>query len=244
MLCAGAVWLASSGVTARSVQAVAGGDGAPTVESIIAAYVKAIGGQAVLDTIQTRVTRGLYDNGRASVESFATYIKPPDRVVVVFGRASLEDPRAAARGFDGREGWDKNVLGAGLRNLTGLELTDVARTADIFRPVRLPRPCAAVAVQERGSSMSRMNLIRCTLAEGSDDWFFDAKTGLLARLVATASETAPSVNTFFEDYRLADGVSVPFRTRIVTPDARLTFAADTIRHNEPVDDRVFKKPPR
>jgi hypothetical protein len=216
---------------------------APTADRVIAAYVEAIGGQAAIDAVQTRTTRGLFDNGRALVQPFVVYAKPPDRIVTIVGRSKPEEPRASARGFDGVAGWDKNLIGTGLRTVTGAELADMRRTADLFRVVHLPQLCTALSVDDRGSSRARMHVVHCTLPERAEDWFFDANTGLVVRSVSVATASGFRVATSFEDYRLADGLKVPFRTRIESAEAApVTFAASSVVHNEPIDDAVFKRP--
>jgi hypothetical protein len=40
----------------------------------------------------------------------------------------------------------------------------------------------------------------------------------------------------------ADGVRLPFRTRIHVPGATITYTVASVRHNEPVQDAVFRRP--
>lgn len=223
-------------------------DGSPatalSADQVLAAYVDAIGGQRAIDAVQTRTTRGLVDNGRAFVQPFVTYAKHPDRIVTIIGRWKPEEPRGSVRGFDGQQGWDKNVLGTELRSVSGPELAALTRTADLFRPVHLPQLCDSIAVDVRGGSESRLHVVRCTLPDTNEEWFFDANTGLLARCLSFVPSTGLRVTTTFEDYRPADGLRVPFRTRMALPGAVLTFAATSVRHNEPIDEALFKPPVR
>jgi hypothetical protein len=47
-----------------------------------------------------------------------------------------------------------------------------------------------------------------------------------------------------EDYRIVDGIRLPFRTRVILPGATVSYTVASVRHNEPVQDSVFRRPAR
>ena len=52
------------------------------------------------------------------------------------------------------------------------------------------------------------------------------------------------IRVLFEDYRMVDGIRLPFRTRVILPGATISYTVASVRHNEPVQDAVFRRPPR
>jgi hypothetical protein len=47
----------------------------------------------------------------------------------------------------------------------------------------------------------------------------------------------------YADYRVADGVKVPYRWTVARPGNRFTVQVDELKQNVPVDDRKFVAPP-
>jgi hypothetical protein len=211
-------------------------------EIMVARYVTAVGGPAAIAAIASRVTRGMFDNGRGMVEPFVTFVKAPDHFATHIGRKEIGDAGGSGRASDGRIGWDKNFVGTGLRDLSASEIAEVRRSADPFRPAHLVSTCTTVAVEERRDPAAGQ-VLRCELPEGTERWSFNAATGLVDRLDIT-SRAGRVTTIFYEDYRRADGVLTPFRERIVLPGAKITYAASSIRFNEVVPDDVFARPAR
>ncbi|HXM49810.1 MAG TPA: hypothetical protein VN956_18355, partial [Pyrinomonadaceae bacterium] len=76
--------------------------------------------------------------------------------------------------------------------------------------------------------------------------FFDAETGLLRRRISyieTPIGVIPN-QIDFEDYRVVDGVKVPFIVKVssVEPGLVSTRTYTEIKLNAPVDDSKFKMP--
>ncbi len=57
-----------------------------------------------------------------------------------------------------------------------------------------------------------------------------------------AALARPAVSVFHEDFRAVGGVQLPFRTRVVVPGATITYTAESIRHNQPIDQQLFERP--
>ena len=213
-------------------------------EAIVARYTTALGGTAAMSAVTSRVTRGTFDNGRGLVTPFVTWMKLPDKLATQIGRKDLGDVEGSGRASDGRIGWDKNFVGTGLRDLTAIELAEVKRTADPFRPAHLLATCSTVDLEERrDASGATSQLVRCDLADGVERWTFNSVTGLADRLDAT-SRGGRTITIIYDDYRRVDGLLTPFRERIAVPGATVTYAANTISYNETVPDSVFAKPLR
>jgi len=120
------------------------------------------------------------------------------------------------------------------------ELADLARDADLLRPLHLGQECSSFAREDsRGSD----DVLRCEYSAGrAVRFFFDGSSGLLTR--QESGPAASVVTSQFEDYRSVDGVQIPFRTRIRVPGATIIYSAERVRQNAPIDERVFRRPDR
>src|SRR5262245_34805821 len=107
----------------------------PTPASVLARYVQALGGEAALRAITTRVTDGAFDNGRGLKTRYRIVEQTPSMRVTIIGADPIDSPGGSGRGYDGAHGWDKSFIGTSLRALDGRELADAARDADMLRPL-------------------------------------------------------------------------------------------------------------
>lgn len=75
--------------------------------------------------------------------------------------------------------------------------------------------------------------------------YFDAETGLLARRYAERQTLLGPMplQTDFEDYRVVDGIHLPFKIRWALPTREWSMSIGEIRHNVAVEDEKFRPPP-
>ena len=216
----------------------------PGPDAVLDAYVSAIGGAAAVQRITSRIVRGRFENGRGLQAPFIVYAQAPDKVVTFIGSESIDRAGGSGRGYDGRVGWDKNFIGTGLRVVVGVELADLVRDADIHRPLHWRAHCLERTVDGR-TTVAGIDavVVRCRLTEGrTGRLYFDENSGLLLRYDSQMWTGDGFVSIFYEDYRVVDGVGMPFRTRSQLPGATTVFTAESIRHNQPIDERVFARP--
>jgi hypothetical protein len=203
---------------------------------LVRRYVEALGGEAALRAVHTRVTTGEFNNGRGLVTPFRMVEQAPNRRVTVIGTHSIDSREGSGRGFDGAAGWDKNFIGTGLRTLDGQELADLQRDADMLRPLHLLDSCATATIDSTASDV----VIVCATKQGTRlRWHFDA-AGLLVE--QESIDERGTIRLLFEDYRQVDAVRLPFRTRIIVPGATIVYTVASIRQNEPVQETVFRLP--
>jgi hypothetical protein len=207
--------------------------------AVLARYVEAIGGEAALRAVRSRVTEGQFDNGRGMNVKYHLYEQAPDHRATVLESAPIAADRGSGRGFDGTIGWDKNFIGTGVRSVEGAELADLKREADVLRPLHLLDPCASVSVETSGAD----EIVTCRMADGKLVRFgFQRETGLLVRQVTDLASGRGTVTVMFEDYRVVDSIRLPFRTQISLPGATVTYTTSSVRHNAPIPPSVFARP--
>ena len=75
--------------------------------------------------------------------------------------------------------------------------------------------------------------------------YLDQKTGLLQRLVRYVDSPLGynPIQIDYADYRIADGVKLPYRWTVARPGNRFTVQVDELKQNVPVDDAKFVAPP-
>lgn len=211
---------------------------APAPSDIIQRYVEALGGESALRSVRTRITTGRFDNGRGLVTTFTMFEKAPAARATILGSAPIGSGSGSGRGYDGTTGWDKSFVGTGLRTITGLELEDLAREADMLAPLHLLSACTSPRAEQTADA----DVVTCQPDGGpAFSYYFSRKTGLLDRYEVPAGRRGP-FSIRYEDYRTVDGVRLPFRWIIGVGGGTITYTANSIRHNDPIDDGVFARP--
>ena len=214
----------------------------PSTDEVIARYVSAIGGEAAIATIKTRVSRG--------AETTTNRMTPPETLPIEIIQAAPDklliarkNPRGATlEGFDGSKAWTKDTRGA--LELTGRELAEIKREADFFRYLKIKetypqmRALAREKVREREAYV-----VGATSRDDSrEKLYFDVESGLLVRrslAFKTAFGSIPEVMDF-DDYRDVDGVKLPFAITWSRPPFGYVRKLTTIKLNTLVDGARFQ----
>ena len=240
--------------TPRPVRGGAGGPGAPaagapggqpaapqlTVDDVLNKYLAAIGGQAAIDKLKTRVMKGTYTTGANSL-NIEIAQSAPDKVHVTF----VSQQGTMERAFNGSAGWEKNPRG--VNDLGGAQLADLKSGFTLFRDIKLKEQFTRMNVRKEKLDGKDVNVIAGGTPNGKRErLYFDAETGLLLRRIV-ATQTPIGVipeQTDFEDYRDVDGVKIPFTVKTAGIDG---FSTGTrkfteIKINTAIDDASFNKP--
>jgi hypothetical protein len=214
----------------------------PTADDILNKYIAALGGQAALDNLKTRVMKGTYAAASGLTATYEVDQAAPDRFHVVFTtpQGTME------RGFNGSAGWEKNPRG--VMDMPSDQLAQTKAAVGMFSDIKLKEQFTRMNVRKDKLDGKDVYVIVGTTAAGRRErLYFDAESGLLLRRT-TATQTPVGVipqEVNFEDYRDVDGVKVPFTIRTVTIDAGSTATRKytEIKANAPVDESIFNKPP-
>lgn len=219
----------------------------PPVEPIIAKYIEAMGGQANLDKLQSRITVGTVVN-RANQSMPFTIEEKGNKFHSV-----VTDPKGpVAAGFDGKVGWSQT--GATITDLAGFKLQQATRLNDLRRasdfskrytelqagrPTRLPS-------RTPGGPAINVNLVQGDVAPNIQErLFFDAASGLLLRrqIVSHAALNGVLLETVdYSDYKDVAGVQVPFTIKLNNWNTVDTYTVVDVKTGAQIEDGRFSKP--
>lgn len=214
----------------------------PTADQILAKYTEAIGGQAAIDKMKTRVMKGTYAGFNGAELVFEADLAAPDKFYI-----SVTTPQGTSeRGSDGKVAWEKNARG--VNELTNPVLDQMKSMFLSFNNIKLKEEFPRLRLGGRDKIGDRnVVIVSGTSADNHRArLFFDAETGLLLRRISY-TETMIGVipeQIDFEDYRDVDGLKLPFTIKVssVEPGLVSTRKYTEIKLNAPVDDSKFKMP--
>lgn len=242
-----AAWLfVAGGVLAQT--ATKPGDAAsktiPSVDQILTKYVEASGGRAAWEKLSSRVSKGTVEVPAMNLSGMVEmWEKAPNRLLV----AVTVSGAIFAQGFDGTIGWSEDPQ-SGLHEQTGAELAETKREADFYHPLNLRKLYSKLAVSGTEKIGDRSAyLVEATPPEGGepDKIYFDEETGVIDRAVTQHHNPDGTVEPFqedFENYRVVDGVKIPFTIHQSNSQAAFTIEISEVRHNVEIDDAKFSRP--
>ena len=209
--------------------------GVKSVESVLAAYVKAVGGQAAVDGITTREVRGSVRRGPKATY----YWQKPNKVLLLSGKSKI--------GYDGGSGWEYSKKKK-LKHLPlGAQLA-LEMNANPLRFVYLKAlyPGGVSAAPAESLDGTPMDVLAAPNKLGATKLYFDAQTHLLCKVVEAGEASAYFKNTTeFLDYKKVDAVLFPFRiVRSTTaPDTpKEDFHVSEVISNIDIKPEAFGKP--
>jgi outer membrane lipoprotein-sorting protein len=215
----------------------------PTVDQILAKYVKALGGKAAFHKLTTRVSKGSFDLEQGSAPGTTEiYQKAPDKQLTVTDVPGFGVVRS---GSNGTVAWVDNPQ-SGVTELTGDMAAAVKRNSDFYQEIRMKENYPKMTLQGKEEfNGHEVYVIEARPAVGSPDRLsFDADSGLLVRaqMQVEGPQGPIDIDTRFSDYREVDGVKLPFQIHQVRSDFSFTVQLTEIKHNVPIDDAKFDKP--
>ncbi len=219
----------------------------PSVQQVLDHYVKALGGQAALDAVKTRVVKTAPLGSASSDKSIEElFQKAPGKVMVV----RQSEGYTSWAGFNGQQAWAQDSLKSYWGLLNNSELHSVMRDSEMYPGSRLSTQYKNVIVAGKEKIGDRdAFVIAGTSPEGArEKFYFDARTGLLLRRHIEEPTTFGwfPLNTNFEGYREVDGMKIPFVVRFSSAGdswgVRTSYMILEVRQNVPIDDDKFDHP--
>jgi len=215
----------------------------PSADQIIEKYVQASGGKAALEKCTSRLSKGSLEVPAFSVGGpLEIYSKAPNKSVF---KADIQGFGVVQQGYDGKTAWSQDPQ-SGLRELAGGELSDAKLGAEFHKTTRFKElyPKLTVKSKEKVGDHEAY-LVEATPKEGaSEKWYFDVQTGMPIRVDVErhGPEGSVSISQYFENYKMVDGVNLPFSIRQERPDFAIVLKFEEIKNNVPVDEAKFAKP--
>lgn len=212
----------------------------PSADQLLDKYLKAVGGAAAVENINSRVMKGTITFGDRNVP-IDIFAKDPEKRIS-FTHTPDGDSVTA---FDGREGW-LGYPGRPPRDMHGQELDAAAMDADLHFAAHLKGMFTEALVHNSEKIGDTDTYV--VLGRRADKpplrLYFDKNSGLLVRLVRYAQTPVGLLPTQIDyaDYRETGGVRIPFRWTLARTSGRFTIQISEVKENVLVDDAKFIKP--
>jgi photosynthetic reaction center cytochrome c subunit len=220
----------------------------PSVQTVLDNYVKALGGQAALDAVKTRVIKTA-PLGRASTDKSTEErdLKAPGKVLL----QQLSPGYSLWAGYNGQQGWAQDSLKSYWGMLNTSQLHSLIRDGEMYPGSRIRSEYKNVVVSGREKVADRDAIVISGISpEGTrEKFYFDARTNLLVRRhVEEPTEFGWfPLDTNYEGYREVDGVKIPFVVRISSAGGawgvRTSYMVIEVRQNVPIEDEKFEHAP-
>ena len=236
-------WMIIAALPLVVMTAIAQTEKAPTVDSILDAYVKAMGGKAAIEKATTQQGKGTFEMPTMGMKgSMETITKAPDKSLM---KMDIPGFGAVQEGFDGTVAWSQNPA-QGMREKSGPELAMTKRGAQFFRHLRLKElyPTIELKGVETVDGKEAYLLIATPPDGGPEKWYFDKQTSLLIRfeLEMEGPMGKMQIVTDMQDYRETDGIKAPWLIKQQAGPMQVSIKIEEVKHNVPADDALFKKP--
>ena len=218
----------------------AAGATAPTADQIVEKYIAAVGGEDAIRKVTSRQAKGMIiANGTETpIELFT---KAPNLRLSI----SQNPSGGSYTAFDGSAGW-MGSTGHAAREMSPAESWAAGIDAEFALPLRLKE----MFPQLRRGRPEAVNGVECEVLTGMAEGhppvrlYFDAKSGLLVRLVRYADtpmgRNATQID--YADYRDSGGIKIPFRWTLSRPIARFAIQLSEVKSNVAIDSAKFAKP--
>ncbi|HSE19776.1 MAG TPA: c-type cytochrome [Pyrinomonadaceae bacterium] len=216
----------------------------PTADEIFSKYAAALGGQAAIDKLKSRIAKGTVTQANGNSFQFELSQAAPDKfyLLVTTPQGTIE------RGFNGQVGWEKTT--GVVREITGGELINFKAANGLFTLLRLKEQYSRPPRVRKDKLGDRdVYILDGTTTENRRmRLYFDATSGLLLRRTTTMPTIVGIIpdQIDLEDYRDAEGLKFPFTLRaalleVGNPTSMRTFTE--LKLNVPVDESKFNMPP-
>jgi hypothetical protein len=211
----------------------------PKPEQVLGKYLAAVGGVDALTKIKSRVQTGKISafGGQYPIE---VYSEAPEK------RVSITHPPSGASvtAFNGQMGWMS--IPNGVHRMSVAEGEAARIDADLYFPAHVASAYKESKIHTGEKIDGRDTVMVSATAPGKPSlrMYFDAQSGLLARLIRYLETPLGNLPTQVDygDYRDADGVKIPFRWTLGRPSGSFTIQIDRVQQNVVVDEKLFVPP--
>lgn len=215
----------------------------PTIDVILRKYVDAIGGRVAHERLKSRVLTGRVElAGSDSWGQLNIYSKAPNKSLTIM---NVQPMGQVKHGYDGCTAWSVGDT-IGTHTLSGAAFSKFSTDSDFYREVRLSELYSGIRLIGTLKEKDReFYMVEAFPLVGSEEtMYFDAQSGLLTGrdLTQQTSRGPIRVEMRYSDWREVDGVKLPFKITQSMPNLKFVFTVRDVKHNLPVDDKLFEKP--
>jgi len=220
-----------------------------TAEQVIDKYIQAVGGAQKLAGLTSFITTGTQE-GYVDVKGggqFQIVAKAPDKRTVQVRFKDAPDRGDQTRAFDGKIGWvttPRALLGE--YEVTGTELDGLKLDAELAFPGQIKQVLTNLRIGYQDTIDGKaVQVVQGTGPRGLlATLYFDAKTGLLVRMLRYGRSPIGRVptQTDYSDYRDVNGIKFPFKYKFSWLDGRDNYQITDVKTNVPIDESRFGKP--
>lgn len=215
----------------------------PGIDEVLERMVRAVGGADAIRRQTTRQILGEFEiEGMNLTGSFETLAAAPRRSAIAFEVPGVGQFKQVV---NGERAWVLDPL-SGLRELAGAELDAYLRDYDFHRELNFKKHFTRIEVTSRlRLGAEEVFLVNAVPAVGEpEQFYFDVATGLLIRHDTRRESPQGMIptETFFSDYREADGVKLPRSIRQQTPAFTINLNCREVKHNLMIDEARFARP--
>jgi hypothetical protein len=217
--------------------------GVPTAEQILDKYIQALGGAARLASLTSYTEKGTsHLFGEAAEDPAEIYAKAPNHLATIVHQRGGD----LARTFDGMDAWvmlpltvtSEYQLHAGALEgaKVDAQLAFPGGLKQLFKNWRVGYPTTLDGRDVSVIQGSGPGLLAT--------FYFDKQTGLLTRMIRTATTVLGRVPTQidYSDYRPVNGVMMPYKWTFGWVSGREEYVISEIKPNVPVDEKIFARP--
>jgi hypothetical protein len=217
---------------------------AQDAHKILDLYVKAVGGSKVISRLQTVSVDGTFAGNSAAGTgdkpgTYTFILKQPNR----YYSEIRADGKTLIDAYNGKSAWHQTESGE-LSTLLGEQATQVEAAARYYnaRMQSLAKLKIGAAykgeAQVHGRTAQQVELTYPTGVQW--EVFFDPQSHLIVEEKAVIGGVPRDI--FYEDYRVANGLKVPYKIEIHRGDQQYTVILTRVNVNETVGERVFDFP--
>ena len=228
---------------ASAVSALAQPAEEPSVDKILDHYIRALGGKAAIRKLSSRVSKGTItfpaQGVTGKIEIWATF---PDKLLVITDLPGIGRLR---QGYDGTVGWVEDPQ-TGIRQVTGVELDDLRRSAAFDRALHMKDVFPDLAFKERETLNGEdVWVLETRLEPLTYRLYFAVDTGLMIHFEMDQAQDGGGKSTITldaSDYRPVAGVMVPYSVKEAGPAMGWEETFTEITPNVPIDESFFARP--
>ena len=232
---AGSVWMVHP-VTAQDL---------PSAEKVIKQHIESLGGESKLSAIQSMVTQAVITMPTPQGEMDVDFelIQKGDKFLFAMDIPGFGEMR---QGSDGEHFWMTNPMMGG-QLLEGEQLAQAREQYGRMFPSlgwldfdgKITNEgveevdghkCYKLAFQsENGPSATR---------------YFDVESGHIRRMSTTQKgpQGEMTIDAYPSDFTVVEGISIPFKQVMATPQGEITLNIDSVKFNKDIDEATFALP--